>query len=292
MEISEISHPHGNKSARRGKMKKHIILVSFLFIFLGFNLQSAAQFTPEELAERAKWEEFLKTAEIIDAKEIGTGVNKPFRLFLKEGEIENSGCWKNPRGKTQGRIEGWQYEIAAYEMDKLLELNMVAPTVERRYKGKRGSLQLWCTFENTLLDVMEDKIPMPQEKLDHLNKMKYVARAFDSLIANDDRTQENIFYTKDWRMLLPDHSQSFRSGKEYEKQLMFGKNGIKGTKLIRQLPRAFVEKVKDLDFESIKAAVGPYLTDKEIKAVLKRKELLLKEIDEMIKEKGEDKFLY
>lgn len=273
-------------------MKKHIIFVSFLFIFLGINLQSAAQFTPEELAERAKWEEFLKMAEIIDAKEIGTGLNKPFRLFLKKGDEENSGCWKNPRGKKQGRIEGWQYEIAAYEIDKLLELNMIAPTVERRYKGKAGSLQLWCVYEHTLLDVMEDKIPMPQEKIDHLNKMKYVARAFDSLIANDDRTQENVFYTKDWRMLLPDHSQSFRSGKKYENQLMFGKNGIEGTKLIRQLPRAFVEKIKALDFDAIKKAVGPYLEDKEIKAVLKRKELLLKEIAEMIKEKGEDKVLY
>ncbi len=93
-------------------------------------------------------------------------------------------------------------------------------------------------------------------------------------------------------MILIDHSQSFRSGRKFEKQLMFGKNGIKGVQLIRRLPRTFVEKVKALDFETIKQAVGPYLTDKEIKAVIKRKELLLKEIAEMIKEQGEDKVLY
>jgi len=273
-------------------MIKRVIALSFLIIFLGSNFQSKAQFTAEEVAEWAKWEEFLKRAEIIKAEKVGKGVNKPLRLYLREGDLENSGCWKNPRGKIQGRIEGWQYEIAAYEMDKLLELNMVPPTVERKYNGKSGSLQLWCVYEYNLLEIMEEKIPMPQEKLDHLNKTKYLARAFDSLIANADRTQENIHYTEDWRMILIDHSQSFRSGKEFEQHLMYGKNGIKEAQLFRQLPRAFIEKIRALDFETIKKAAGPYLTDKEIKAVLKRKELLLEEVAEMIKEKGEDKVLY
>jgi hypothetical protein len=60
----------------------------------------------------------------------------------------------------------------------------------------------------------------------------------------------------------------------------------------RQLPRSFVEKVKALDFDSIKNAVGPYLTDDEINAVLARKKLLLAEIEEMIEEMGEDMVLY
>jgi len=93
-------------------------------------------------------------------------------------------------------------------------------------------------------------------------------------------------------MILIDHSRSFRSSQKYTKNLVYGKNGIKGAKLFRILPRSFVEKIKVLDFDSIKKAVGPYLKDKEIKAILTRKDLLLKEIEEMIKEKGEDKVLY
>jgi len=90
---------------------------------------------------------------------------------------------------------------------------------------------------------------------------------------------------------------SFRSGKEFTQKLMFGRNGLKVSAqgrpfLFRRLPRWFVEKVKALDFKSIKEAVGPYLEDKEIEAILKRKALLLAEIDEMIKESGEDKVLY
>ncbi len=62
--------------------------------------------------------------------------------------------------------------------------------------------------------------------------------------------------------------------------------------LFKRLPRAFVEKVKALNYDDKKNAMGPYLKEKEIKAILLRKELLLKEIEEMVKEQGEDKILY
>jgi len=274
-------------------MKRKIIFIIILFFLLAQSYKASAQLTQEELAEREKWEEFLKTAEITGHRDIGEGVTKPIQLFLKKGDIEGSGVWKNPKGMREGFLEGWQYEIAAYEMDKLLELNMTPPTVEKKFKGKSGSIQLWVEHEYSLLDIMEQKIPYPPAShADHSSKMKYLTRAFDSLIANEDRTQQNIFLTKDWRMILIDHSRSFRSSKKFTKQLMFGKNGIRGRKLIRQLPRAFVEKIKALDFDNIKKAVGPYLKDKEIKAILLRKKLLLEEIEEMIKEKGEDKVLY
>ncbi len=273
-------------------MKQKIFIILIPFLLIAQSLEVKAQFTPSEIAQRQAWEEFLKTAEIIEYQDIGEGVTKPKRLFLKKGEVEASGAWKNPSGRMYGFLEGWQYEIAAYEMDKLLGLNLVPPTVERKFKGKKGSLQLWVELEMSDLDRMERKIDIPPSKLDNWGKMKYLIRAFDCLIANEDRTQENIRYTKDWRTILIDHSRSFRSSKKFTRQLMFGKNGIQGAKLFRVLPREFVEKMKALNFEIIKKAAGPYLKDKEIEAILARKELLLKEIEEMIKEKGERKVLY
>jgi hypothetical protein len=50
--------------------------------------------------------------------------------------------------------------------------------------------------------------------------------------------------------------------------------------------------LRKLDYQSIKEAVGPYLTDREMDGVFKRRTLLLAEIDAMIKESGEDKVLY
>jgi len=46
------------------RQKRLISFFTFLLV-LGFGFQSIAQFTPEELAEREKWEEFLETAKII-----------------------------------------------------------------------------------------------------------------------------------------------------------------------------------------------------------------------------------
>lgn len=273
-------------------MRRKISLLLSLLFFTGFLSFSGGQFTPEEVSQRPQWEEFLKTAEIIGHDDVGEGVTKPTWLTLKKGDTVKQGLWKNPRGIQQGFLEGWQYEIAAYEVDKLLELHMIPPTVERAFNGKEGSLQLRIEKEYSELEIMDQRIPMPPDKREHRENMKYITRAFDSLIGNDDRTQQNILYTKDWRTILIDHSRAFRSTREHSRQLMYGKNGIKGELLFKRLPRKFVEKVKGLTLESIQNAVGPYLTKKEINALLARRELLLKEIKEMIKERGEDNVLY
>jgi len=273
---------------------KKIILSVISFIFLLSIIAAHAQFTVEEIAQREKIEELLKTADIVKAYEIGEGVTNPWRLYLKKNGEEISGCWKDPKGVQKGHIEGWQYEIATYLMDKLLGLNMIPPTVEREFEGKKGSLQLWVETDFSLLDIMNQGIPFPDKNPEAtiFNRGKYLARAFDCLIANDDRTQQNVRYTKDWRVILIDHSRAFRSQKKYQKSLLYGKKGTKEKKLFRQLPRSFVEKIKALEYNNIKNAVGSYLTEDEINAVLARKKLLLAEIEEMIKEMGQDKVLY
>ncbi|MGB6866062.1 MAG: hypothetical protein WBE11_10260, partial [Candidatus Aminicenantaceae bacterium] len=180
-------------------MKRQFLFMLVLGFLLSFVSSLYAQFTPEEIAYRPKLEDFLRTADIISSKDIGEGVTKPCKLDMKSGNEEHSGCWKNPSGMQKGFVEGWQYEIAAYEMDKLLGLNMIPPTVEREFNGKRGSLQFWITSEMSDLERMEQGINIPQDKLESWNKQKYLTRAFDCLIANEDRTQQNIRYKKDWR---------------------------------------------------------------------------------------------
>jgi hypothetical protein len=285
---------NGENLRDKGNKMKKAILFLLILIFIAANFLSFAQFAPEEIAQRGRIEEMLKTSDIIKAEEIGEGVTKPWRLYLKEDGEEISGCWKNPEGVQKGYLEGWQFEIAAYQMDKLLGLNMIPPTVEREFEGKKGSLQLWITSEFSLLDVMERGIPLPDKlpEAEVFNRGKYLTRAFDSLIANDDRTQQNIRYTKDWRTILIDHSRAFRSAKKYCKRLLYGQNGMKEKQLFRQLPRSFVERVKALNFENIKNAVDPYLKKEEIDAILSRKKLLLEEIEEMIKANGEKNVLY
>ncbi len=61
---------------------------------------------------------------------------------------------------------------------------------------------------------------------------------------------------------------------------------------MKELPRAFVEKLKSLNFQVIKDIVENYLTDKEINAVLTRRDLIIDWINKRIKKLGEDKVLY
>jgi hypothetical protein len=78
---------------------------------------------------------------------------------------------------------------------------------------------------------------------------------------------------------------------------MFGLNGIdKGADgapfLFRKLPRWFVNRIKTLTFGNIRAAVGDTLTDKEVRAILTRRDLLLLEIEQMVRDQGEAQVLY
>jgi hypothetical protein len=272
-------------------MKKRLIVFLSFIIVLGISLLSVAQFTPEELAERAKWEDYLATANVVGQEQIvgRLAVTSPWKLTLEKDGIRKNALWKNPEGRmVTGFPEGWKWEIAAYRMDKLLGLNMIPPTVEKRFQENRGSCQLWIEDTITLREKEEKKIKVPSYKVGYWNRATYLQRAFDNLIANEDRTLNQILITKDWRMILIDHSRSFRTFNK----LLFTEKTKEGPKLMSELPRAFVEKIKALNFQMIKDAVGEYLKDDEINAVLARKDLVLKEIDRLIAKNGEANVLY
>jgi len=275
-------------------MKKRLIIFFSLIIILGFSFLSIAQFTPEEIAERAKWEEFLQTAEVVAQQQFGgrEAVTLPWRLTLEKDGVKRDALWKNPVGRMKGYMENWKWEIAAYRLDKYLELNMIPPTVEKRFKGNLGSCQLWVTYEMDLRRKVREKIKVPSYKIFYFNRATFLHRAFDNLIANEDRHQGNVLLTKDWRLILIDHSRSFRTAKKFTKKLIYDEKHKEGPKLMKELPRAFIEKLKSLNLDLIRDVVGEYLTDKEIEAILARRDLILKWIDDRIKKVGEDKALY
>ena len=255
---------------------------------------STPQFLPDDLAQREKWEDFLGTAEVVDSKQM-TGpeaVTSPWVLTLKKGEVTHRGLWKNAQGPLGGFWEGWNYEIAAYRLDKYLGLGMVPPTVERRFREEKGSCQFWVDDCMSLRDREEKKIKMPAIKVFNWNRATYLQRFWDNLIANEDRHQDQILITPDWRMILIDHSRSFRTSAKFTKNLIYTARHREGPKLMSELPRAIVDKVKALDFAAIRSVVGDYLSDDEIKAVLARRDLILIEIDKLIKVNGQDKVIY
>jgi hypothetical protein len=274
-------------------MKKFVILGAAV---LGLALLGAAltQILPDDLGQDAKWEEFLKSAAITDSVQFtgSEAVANPYKLTLEKDGVKHFGLWKNIDKIEMGRPDRWRYEIAAYRVDRLLGLNMVPLTIERRYNENKGSLQLWMDSEMSLKKKNDNKTPVPPRYAFGWNRSTYLHRAFDNLIGNEDRHANNILITKDWRMILIDHERSFRTSKKFTDKLIYTEKHPEGPKLMKELPRALVEKLKGLTAEAIKGAVGEYLEDEEIKAVLLRRDLILAEIDRLIKKNGEENTLY
>ncbi len=273
-----------------GKNLRCILAGIGLFAAVGW---AAAQFLPEDVTARPKWEEFLATAKVVKADRMTgpTSVTNPYHLWLEKDGVQAEGLWKNVTGRPKGYIDSWKYEVAAYRMDKLLGLNMVPPTVQRDYEGV-GSLQLWTEAWMTLKKKMDDKIKVPSFKLGLWNRALYLQRFFDNLIGNEDRHQNNYLITKDWRLYLIDHSRSFRTSKKFTTELLYTEKRREGPMEMLELPRVLVDKIKTLTFENIKEAVGDMLTEDEINAVLARRDLMLKEIDKIIQRNKEENVLY
>lgn len=272
-------------------MRKAILILAAI-VALGAGSGLLAQFTSAELAEFDKWEDFLKTAPIVGQEQL-TGpqaVTSPWILILEKDGIRHKALWKSVLGERVGGFkETWKGEIAAYRLSRALGLNMVPATVEREYRGDRGSCQLWVEGWNNLETILKKKLNPPGPKVVAFSRDLCLQRAFDNLIYNIDRHQRNYLVMEDWRMILIDHSRAFGTKKKliYDEKYKEGPNFI-----MASLPRPFVEALKGLTPESVRTAAGEYLSDDEIAAVLARRDLIVAWLDKRIAALGEAKVLY
>ncbi len=275
-------------------MKKRLVFIISFILVVGFSTQALAQFTPEELAEREKWEKLIQDADIVGQTQMGgkEAVTEPWVLNLEIDGQKFKAIWKNPLGRVKGFQESWKWEIAAYRIDKLLGLNMVPVTVERRFRGDLGSCQLWIEETVTLKKQKEEDIKKPSYKVYPWNLSLFKQRAWDNLIYNTDRHLNQYLCTQDWRMLLIDHSRSFATSKASVRKLIYDEKYKEGPFLMKQLPHTLYENIKTLTAAKIKGVVGDYLTEKEIEAVLLRRELIVAWVEKRIAELGEDEVLY
>ena len=292
--LNAIPQDRSVHSTKEGNVERKWI-ISFLLISLFVPFQALAQFTAEELAEREKWEAYLKDAKIIDEAQPwkrGEAVTDPWELTLDKDGVVRKAIWKDCMGRMKGFLENWKWEIAAYRMDKHLGLNMVPPTIERERNVKAGSCQLYAGIMD-FKEQFEKKLQPPGPRVANLTRAIYLQRAFDNLIYNEDRHQQNFRLTDDFRLILIDHSRSFRTTKASLRRLLYDENNRENPNFIMaQLPRAFVDKLKALDAQTLRDVVGEYLTDNEIEAVLARRDLILAWLDKRIEKMGETAVLY
>jgi hypothetical protein len=223
------------------------------------------------LGREAEFEEFLKSAPISRIEEVPIGVTKPVRAYFEPGGLVSSVVFKplQPGRSKGGFFESYKSEIAAYELDKLLGLGMVPPTVERRAKHDMGSAQLWV--ENCVW--LKTKDPNTSGDIVRWNRQVYRQRVWDNLTGNIDRNEGNLLIDPQWNLILIDHSRAFTST----------------TKMpfpMTRIDRPFYERLKALTEDDLKTHLDGLLFDGP-KSLLKRRDLIVKHFEKLIKEKGE-----
>ena len=258
---------------------------------IGISIRAPAQ-APERpknslidpFTTREEVESFLRNAEIVKSRGTPVGITNPERLTLDDGRIQHDAVFKSIDDRKLGiyRLEksvefdfkdSWKFEVAAYEIDKLLNLNMVPPTVERSYRGRKGSLQYWvdgCIDEKERLD---KKIQPPNPVL--WNWQIFKVRVFDQLVYNIDRNLGNTLITPDWRCVMIDHSRTFKNIDD-----------LKSPEELTAFSRSLMAALEKLAESSLTEKCGQYLTPPEISTTLKRRDKILEIYRRLAKEKG------
>ena len=215
--------PASSRRAPRRNVMRRAAFLLFILAASAHRPGSSAQLLPEVVANRTSWENFLERAAVVGADQLSIeeGVTEPWKLTLKQGDVTRHALWKNPRGTQWGYLESWKYEIAAYRLDKLLGLDMVPPTVEKRFRGRPGSCQLWIEDTEVLLTKVEEGLDPQVLETTNWKLMGYMQQLFDNLIGNEDRHMGNVLISSDDRSILIDQSRTFRTTPDFTEKIPF-----------------------------------------------------------------------
>ena len=259
--------------------------LSFLFItcFVFSNWWCQSQTTNKENLKQIDIENYLRTAKIVSVeKDQAAGRTAPWIITLDDGEIVRQGFFKhvNAPRPTMFLPDSYKYELAAYELNKLLDLNIVPPVVEREIEGIKGSVQQYIKNFIRESDRKRRNIEPPDPK-NFENTLEEI-KIFENLVYDECLDADDIFIqTEDWKVWRVDFTEAFSPSSEL----------LPGCK-IRRCSKKLYKNLQKLDNDSIKAKLKLYLNDEEIKTLLIRKKIILDKIKQLIEEKGEESVLF
>jgi hypothetical protein len=240
--------------------------------------------TPVTLS-RAEMETFLAKAKIVRTRGVSKGITGTIRATLSDGRLTHDASiqridefrhqFTGTTGTEFNFRDTWRFNVAAYELDKLLDLNMVPVSVERRFERVDSSFTWWV--DDVMMDEaerMKKKVQPPD--IEWWNQQMAVVRVFDQLIHNVDRNLGNLLITAGWRVWMIDHSRAFRWNRE-----------LREAKNLTRCDRRLLERLRTLDARVLQEALGQYVGDRELAALLVRRDLIVGHFD-----KAGEKALY
>lgn len=240
-----------------------VVCWPFLFASLGFGQRvppnSGATSSKTWVGHHQEVEEYLRT-ECVLVDNIGSRKNRQGGPSLKRCTLRPGGpvarlAWKTfPPGASGGFRESHKAEIAAYEVDKLLKLDMVPPTVERELEGHTGAATAWVEHAAALTEGLSGA-PDTARWEAQLARMAM----FDALIGNGARNMANAIRDPLWNLILVDHSRAFGPANEPLPEL-------------KGIDKEFWRRIEGLTRAQLDAALGSWLEQEQISAILDRRE--------------------
>ena len=256
---------------------------AFACVLFSWPAASAQSLTCSEM------EEFLRLGKIGPQKSIPKGVTLPTRATLEYNGVRHDAAvqtvniakvsYQTARGTELNFKDFWGYNMAGYELAKILELNMVPPYVERKVGGQSASISWWVNDSMMELDRKNRRMEPPD--LDSWNKQMYAVRVWHQLIDDTDANLTNILITKDWRLWTIDSTRAFRLNKN-----------LRDSKDLVQCDRRLLAKLRTLDKDVLKEKLSRWLTKSEIEALAARAGKIVDFFDKEAAAKGEGAVLY
>ena len=252
------------------KKNRHHMTLIFASVFLSTlyfcqPLKVACQQNPE----LAELESYLRNAEIVHVEEgADLGTTDPWKIRLDDGKAKKQAMFKHaPRCRPYPfTIDCYKYELAAYELSKLLRMPIVPPTVERTVNNTPGALQIFlegCTALNSLEEsAILDEVQFHRGILDIF--------VFDNLTywqtGMDDKYEDIYYHNDDGRICRVDFSRAFDPMPELLPDMEWE---------VTQCSEALYCALERLDGSEVRAKLANYLNDEEITALMARRDLLL-----------------
>ena len=234
-------------------------------------------------------ETFLKTAKIGRQRTLPVGATVPSRAMLDDGKLQHEAViqtvdisktsFPTAKGTELNFRDSWQFNVAGYELAKLLGLNMVPPYVERRVSGVPASLTWMIPDVMMERDRFQKKLTPPN--MEQWNAEVLTARVFHELIADTDYNMTNLLITKDWRTWMIDFSRAFRRTKSLQEP-----------KGLTAIDRTLLANLRGLTKNVLRQRIGRWVDGGQIDTLLTRRDLIVRTLEEQIAAKGEATVLY